>query len=65
MFQVSMSRGSRRPTLLTPNDSFRQTPRPLALPSEVWINPPADGSEPRMLQLLSDTNFVPKLFQTG
>jgi putative transposase len=39
-------------------------PRPLALPSEVWINPPADGPEPRMLQLPRDTNFVPQLSQT-
>ena len=36
-----------------------QPPRPLALPSEVWINPPADGPEPRMLQLPRDTNCVP------
>jgi len=41
-----------------------QPPRPLALPSEVWINPPADGPEPRMLQLPRDTNFVPQLSQT-
>jgi len=39
-------------------------PRPLALPSEVWINPPADGPEPRMLQLPRDTNFVPQLSQS-
>src|SRR5271169_239665 len=39
-------------------------PRPLALPSEVWINPPADGPEPRMLQLPCDTNFVEQLSQT-
>jgi transposase-like protein len=36
----------------------------LALPSEVWINPPADGPEPRMLQLPRDTHFVPQLSQT-
>ena len=41
-----------------------QPPRPLALPSEVWINSPADGPEPRMLQLPRDTNFVPQLSQT-
>ena len=32
-----------------PERFVRQPPRPLALPREVWINPPADGSEPRML----------------
>ena len=42
-----------------------QPPRPLALPSEVWINPPADGPEPRMLQLPRDTNFDKQLSQTG
>ncbi len=42
-----------------------QAPRPLALPSKVWINPPADGPEPRMLQLSRDTNFVAQLSQTG
>jgi putative transposase len=41
-----------------------QPPRPLALPNEVWINPPADGPEPRMLQLPNDTNFVPQLSQS-
>jgi hypothetical protein len=41
-----------------------RAPRPLALPHEVWINPPADGPEPRMLQLPHDTNFVPQLSQT-
>ena len=30
-------------------------------PSEFWINPPADGPEPRMLQLPRDTNFVEQL----
>ncbi len=39
-------------------------PRPLALPREVWINPPADGPEPRMLQLPRDTNIVPQLSQS-
>jgi len=48
-----------------PERFVRQPPRPLALPSEVWINPPADGPEPRMLQLPRDTNFVPQLSQTG
>lgn len=47
-----------------PERFVRQTPRPLALPREVWINPPADGLEPRMLQLPQDTNFVPQLSQT-
>ena len=48
-----------------PERFVRQPPRPLALPREVWINPPADGPEPRMLQLPRDTNFVPQLSQTG
>jgi len=47
-----------------PERFVRQTPRPLALPREVWINPPADGLEPRILQLPQDTNFVPQLSQT-
>jgi putative transposase len=46
-----------------PERFVRQPPRPLALPGEVWINPPADGPEPRMLQLPRDTNFVPQLSQ--
>ena len=46
-----------------PERFVRQPPRPMALPSEVWINPPADGPEPRMLQLPRDTNFVPQLSQ--
>jgi putative transposase len=58
-----------RQTVLTaahgvhPERFVRQPPRTLPLPSEVWINPPADGPEPRMLQLLRDTNFVPQLSQ--
>ena len=48
-----------------PERFVRQPPRPLALPREVWINPPADGSEPRMLQLPRDTNFETQLSQTG
>jgi hypothetical protein len=40
------------------------TKRPLGLPQEVWINPPADGPEPRMLRLPRDTDFVPQLSQT-
>jgi len=47
-----------------PERFVRHPPRPLGLPSEVWINPPADGPEPRMLQLPRDTNFVPQLSQT-
>ena len=38
-----------------------QPPRSLALPSKVWINPPADGPEPRMLQLPRDTNWAAPL----
>lgn len=48
-----------------PERFVRQPPRPLALPREVWINPPADATEPRMLQLPRDTNFVSQLSQTG
>ena len=48
-----------------PERFVRQPPRPLALPREVWINPPADAAEPRMRQLPRDTNFVPHLSQTG
>jgi putative transposase len=46
-----------------PERFVRQPPRPMPLPSQVWINPPADGPEPRMLQLPRDTNFVPQLSQ--
>jgi putative transposase len=59
-----------RQTVLTaayaahPERFVGQPPRPLALPREVWINPPADGPEPRMLQLPHDTNFVPQLSQS-
>jgi hypothetical protein len=59
-----------RQTVLTagyaehPERFVQKPPRPLALPREVWINPPADGPEPRMLQRPRDTNFVPQLSQT-
>jgi putative transposase len=46
-----------------PDRFVRQPPRPLTLPREVWINPPADGPEPRMLQLPRDTNFVQQVSQ--
>jgi putative transposase len=49
---------------LHPERFVHQPPRPLALPTEVWINPPADRPEPRMLQLPHDTNFVSQLPQT-
>jgi putative transposase len=39
-------------------------PRPLQLPQEVWINPPADRAIPRTLQLPRDTNFGKDLSQT-
>lgn len=61
---------ARRQAVLTaayavhPERFVRQPPRPLPLPREVWINPPAHGPEPRMLQLPRDTNFVPQLSQT-
>ena len=60
-----------RQTVLTaayaahPERFVGQPPQPLALPSKVWINPPADGLEPRMLQLQCDTNFEKQLSQTG
>jgi putative transposase len=47
-----------------PERFVRQPPRPLPLPREVWINPPADTPEPRMLQLPRDTNFGMQLSQT-
>ena len=48
-----------------PERFVRPPPRPLTLPDEVWINPPADRPEPRMLQLPRDTNFETQLSQTG
>jgi putative transposase len=42
-----------------------QPPRPLSLPCAVYINPPADAPDPRVLQLPRDTNFVPQLSQTS
>jgi putative transposase len=48
-----------------PERFVRQPPRPLPLPREVWINPPADRPEPRMLQLPRDTNSASQLSQTG
>lgn len=48
-----------------PERFVRQPPRPLPLPSEVWINPPADGIQPRILQLQRDTNSVSQLSHTG
>jgi putative transposase len=47
-----------------PERFVRHPPKPLALPREVWINPPADGPEPRILQLPRDTNFGKQLSQT-
>ena len=46
-----------------PERFVRQPPRPLTLPREVWINPPANQLEPRILQLPRDTNLVPQLSQ--
>jgi putative transposase len=48
-----------------PERFVNRPPRPLPLPAEVWINPPADTPEPRMLQLPRDTNFKQQLSQTG
>lgn len=47
-----------------PERFVRRPPRPLALPQEVWINPPADGLEPRILQLPRYTNFSRQLSHT-
>ena len=47
-----------------PDRFVRQPPQPLKLPSEVWINPPADGPEPRTLELPRYTNFDEELSQT-
>ena len=47
-----------------PERLVRHPPRPLTLPREVWINPPAEGNAPRLLQLPRDTNFEPQLSQT-
>ncbi|OHB84130.1 MAG: hypothetical protein A2V98_24330 [Planctomycetes bacterium RBG_16_64_12] len=61
---------ARRQAVLTaayaahPERFVQQPPRPLPLPREVWINPPADQPEPRILHLPRDTNFVPQLSQT-
>jgi putative transposase len=44
-----------------PERFVRHPPRPLGLPTAVWINPPADRPEPRMLQLPRDTNSVEQL----
>jgi putative transposase len=59
-----------RQTVLTaahaahPERFVRRPPTPLALPTEVWINPPADRTQPRTLQLPRDTNFVEQLSHT-
>jgi len=47
-----------------PERFVRQPPRPLPLPTEVWINPSADGAAPRTLELPRDTNLVSQLSQT-
>ena len=47
-----------------PERFVRKPPQPLPLPHEVWINPPADRPEPRVLQLPLDTNSVPQLSQS-
>lgn len=41
-----------------------QPPRPLPAPREVWINPPADGPGPHILQQRCHSDFVPQLSQT-
>jgi len=47
-----------------PDRFVRQPPQPLKLPSQVWINPPADGPEPRTLELPRYTNSSEQLSQT-
>jgi len=39
-----------------PERFVRKPPRPLSPPTEVWINPPADGPEPRTLESPRYTN---------
>ena len=48
-----------------PDRFVRKPPQPLILPSQVWINPPADGPEPRTLELPRYTDFDEELSQTG
>lgn len=47
-----------------PQSGGSQPPQPLKLPREVWINPAADGPEPRTLVLPHYTNFHEELSQT-
>jgi len=48
-----------------PERFVAKPPSPIPLPREVWINPPADRPEPRLLHLPRDTKFVSQLSQTG
>jgi len=48
-----------------PRRFVRKPPRPLKLPIEVWITPPADGPEPRTLELSRYTNLDEESSQTG
>jgi len=47
-----------------PERFVSQPPKTLPLPNKVYINPPADMPEPRMLQLPIDSNFVSQLSQS-
>jgi putative transposase len=48
-----------------PERFVRQLPKPLPLPKTVWINPPAELPEPRLLPLPRYTNFQQQVSQTG
>jgi putative transposase len=47
-----------------PERFVRHPPHPLSLPREVWINPPADRPQPRLLLLPHDTNSEKQLSHT-
>jgi len=47
-----------------PERFVRRPPQPLPLPEKVWINPPADGTEPRTLLLPCYTKFPEQLSHT-
>ncbi len=47
-----------------PERFVRRPPQVAKLPKEVWINPPANRPQPRMLQLPRNTNFQPQVSQT-
>jgi putative transposase len=46
-----------------PERFVHHPPRPLPLPPEVWINPPADQPQPRIFDLRATLNSVPQVSQ--